>query len=267
MNPRPAARQLAAHLDTFGFVVLRDLFAPAALGHELDRCLREGFAGDHRNSGAAGNSFRYLPMMCEDTPASLALAVQLAPIVGELLGGPALPGRAKGTEYHGATAWHRDADGPPRSLGALCYLDPLTSHTGALQVLPGSHAPDFAAAIAEFLRAGGEPPGLALATAPGDVILLDERLYHASTGGQRRRQWRVDFVPERAADDELRRWFAAQHPPDWDGGHDVDRFPSYGPAWRALDPRWDRRLEQLGVPALVAAEEAFSRARRPPPPR
>ena len=49
-------------------------------------------------------------------------------------------------------------------------------------------APDFAAAVAEFLRAGGEPPGLALATHPGDVILLDERLYHASTGGQRRRQ-------------------------------------------------------------------------------
>ena len=49
-----------------------------------------------------------------------------------------------------------------------------------------------------------------------------------------------------------------------DGGHDVDRFPSYGPAWRALDPRWGRRLEQLGVPALAAAEEAFSRARRPP---
>ncbi|MBL8976599.1 MAG: hypothetical protein JNK56_38730, partial [Myxococcales bacterium] len=90
------------------------------------------------------------------------------------------------------------------------------------------------------------------------------RLYHASTGGQRRRQWRVDFVPDGAPDDELRRWFADQHPPGWDGGHDVDRFPSYGPAWRALDPRWGRRLEQLGVPALAAAEEAFSRARRPP---
>lgn len=264
MIPRPSTRPLAAHLDAFGFVVLRGLFAPAALSAELDRCLREGFTGDHRNAGAAGNSFRYLPMMCEHTPASLALAVQLAALAGDLFGGPALPGRAKGTEYHGATAWHTDAGGPPRSLGALCYLDPLTADTGALQVLPGSHAPDFAAAIAEFLRAGGEPPGLALATHPGDVILLDERLYHASTGGQRRRQWRVDFVPDSAPDDELRRWFADQHPPGWDGGHDVDRFPSYGPAWRALDPRWGRRLEQLGVPALAAAEEAFSRARRPP---
>lgn len=253
----------AVHLHSFGFVVLRGLFDPGPLQLELDRSLQAGFADHHRNSGAAGNQFRYLPMMCEQTPVSLALAVRLAAIAADLLGCAALPGRAKGTEYHGSTAWHRDGDGSLRTLGVACYLEPLTAGTGALQVLPGSHHPDYAAAIATGLASAITPPGLALPTTPGDAIVFDERLYHASAGGRLRRQWRIDLVADLPDhDDGLRRWFAAQHAPGWDGGYDVDRFPSYGPAWRALDPRWDRRLAELGAYDHAAAEEAFARARR-----
>ncbi|MCY1055624.1 phytanoyl-CoA dioxygenase family protein [Nannocystis sp. SCPEA4] len=261
----PSTSDLTAHLNTFGFVVLRGAFDPGALTAEFDRALGEGFTdAAHSNAGDAGNRFRYLPMMCEHTPVSVALAARLARIAGELLECTILPGRAKGTEYRGSTRWHRDSTSTLRSVGVACYLDPLTADTGALQVLPGSHTPAYAAAVDEYIRRADELPGLALPSAPGDAIVFDERLYHASAGGQRRRQWRIDFVADAPdGDDELRRYFAGQHPPAWDGGYDVDRFPSYGACWRALDPRWDIRLEQLGVYHLAAAEEAFARGRRP----
>ncbi len=262
----PVTPAHAAHLDVFGFVVLPGLFDAAPLSAELDRALREGFADpSYMNHGPAGNAFRYLPMMCEHTPVSVALAVRLARVAGELLAAPVLPGRAKGTEYRGATRWHRDSELAVRSVGFACYLEPLDAGSGALRVLPGSHRPAYAAAIAGYLERASEPPGLAVPTTPGDAIVFDERLYHASSGGALRRQWRVDFVADDGDDGALRTYFAGQYAPGWDGGYDVDRFPSHGASWRAIDPRWTRRLAQLGVRARADAEESFVRARRAAP--
>lgn len=257
----------AAHFfDVFGIVVLRGLFDPAPLSAELDRALREGFADPaHMNHGPAGNAFRYLPMMCVHTPVSVALAVRLAQVATQMLASPVLPGRAKGTQYRGATQWHRDAELPVRSLGVACYLEPLDADSGALQVLPGSHRPAYAAAIAGYLERAHELPGLAVPTAPGDAIVFDEHLYHASSGGGLRRQWRVDFVADDGDDELLRTYFASQYSPGWDGGYDVDRFPSHGAHWRAIDPWWTRRLAKLGVDALADAEESSVRARRAGP--
>ena len=102
-------------------------------------------------------------------------------------------------------------------------------------------------------------------TEPGDVIVLDEHLFHASFGGRTRRQWRVDFVkaPESAQEEDLTRsYFAALYPPDWDGGYDVDRYPSYGPDWRASSRPAVAQLDALGVYELAAAQEAFTRSMR-----
>jgi hypothetical protein len=112
---------------------------------------------------------------------------------------------------------------------------------------------------------GEDRPGVALPTVPGDLIVFDERLFHCTVGGarRRRRQWRVDFVADDpGADDLLRAYFAGQHSPDWDGGYDLDRYPSYGPAWRALDRRWDARLDALGAYEAGRVEEEAARARR-----
>jgi ectoine hydroxylase-related dioxygenase (phytanoyl-CoA dioxygenase family) len=64
-------------------------------------------------------------------------------------------------------------------------------------VIPGSHRGTFG----EALRAGkvvGQPakavPAHVVETEPGDVIVLDEHLFHASAGGGTRHQWRVDYV-------------------------------------------------------------------------
>ncbi len=57
-------------------------------------------------------------------------------------------------------------------------------------------------------------------------------------------------------------YFASLYTPDWDGGYDVDRYPSYGPDWRRSGRVAVARLEELGVYQLANAQEAFMRSRR-----
>jgi hypothetical protein len=262
------SRSPQAHFETFGFAVLPSFIDPAVLSAELDAALHDAFADpDHVNTGTAGNEFRYVPTMCERTPVSLALVVRLSAVASELLGAPVLPVRAKATSYHGSTTWHRDTELPVRSVGFALYLEALDAGSGALRVIPGSHRPELAAAIERYAAGASLPaedlPGVAVATTPGDVIAFDERLYHASAGGARRRQWRVDFVADvPGADAVLRDYFGGTFAPGWDGGYDVDRFPSYGAHWRTLDARWNERLDALGAYGAASTEEDFVRARR-----
>jgi ectoine hydroxylase-related dioxygenase (phytanoyl-CoA dioxygenase family) len=253
-----------AEFESRGFVVLRAFIDPAALSAEFDATMRDAFGDErHLNEGSAENQFRYVPTMCERTPVSLALVRRLSGVAAALLHAPVLPVRAKATTYFGATMWHRDTDLAVRSVGFAFYLDALDTAQGALRVLPGSHRPPLDTALDRHASPGGDVSGVGVPTLPGDAIAFDERLYHASSGGLQRRQWRVDFVADvSGADDALRAYFAGQYVPGWDGGYDVGRFPSYGDHWRTLDPRWNERLDDLGAYRAAAGEEAFARARR-----
>jgi hypothetical protein len=251
----------AIHFDAFGFAVLQRFADVEALSAELDACMRDAFPDpSHMNAGAAGNQFRYVPTMCERTPHSLALVRQLAPVAAAILQAPVLPSRAKATTYRGSTKWHRDSDSSLKSVGFLFYLEPVEAESGGLRVLPGSHFADYAGAVQAYMTQAEVVPGIAIPTMPGDAIALDERVFHASSGGDQRRQWRVDFVADLpGSDDALRDYFARQYTPGWDGGYDVDRYPSYGEYWRTLDAGWSQRLDELG--AYEAAEEAEEHAR------
>src|SRR5690606_15376231 len=125
--------------------------------------------------------------MTAETPASLALLDRLETIAADLLGGPVLPTRAKGTRYFGDTPWHADSESPLRSVGFLAYLESLDAENGAFRVMPGSHHPDFGESLREFVepaRVDIDVPAHVIATRPGDVIAFDEHLYHASVGGR-----------------------------------------------------------------------------------
>jgi len=52
-------------------------------------------------------------------------------------------------------------------------------------------------------------------------------------------------------------------PLEWDGGYDVDRYPSYGEEWRRSDRPYTDRLRQLGVYELADNEECWMRMHRP----
>jgi hypothetical protein len=243
----------------FGFLVLRRFFDPGPVADELDAVLPDIVAA---RSESGGIRFQYVPMMTERTPASLALLDRSDVVAATLLGGAVLPTRAKGARYWGDTPWHTDSDAPLASIGFLAYLDPLDAETGALRVLPGSQCPGYAEAIRN-LAAGGdlqlESSGVVLPSKPGDLIVLEERLWHASFGGNVRRQWRVDFlrVPVDEETDRLtRQYFADLYRPDSVVRYDAARHPSYGSAWKRSSRPAVAQLAALGAYELAEAQEA-----------
>ena len=259
-------RESVDAFGTFGFVVLRRFFDPSALIAEVDHAMADGLGTGVSRSGDI--QFQYVPMMTAETPVSLSLLDRTGVVAAALLGGPVLPTRAKATRYFGDTPWHTDSDSPLTSVGCLAYLEPAEADRGALRVLPGSHHHRFGDAI-RALGTGGlaalAAPYHVVATEPGDMILLDEHLFHASVGGQTRRQWRVDYVKapiDAETERHTKAYFSSLYAPDWDGGYDVDRYPSYGRDWRNSGRVAVAQLGVLGVYELAAAQEAFMRSRR-----
>jgi hypothetical protein len=207
-------------------------------------------------------------MMCERTPVSLSLLDELAPVAADLLGRPVLPLRAKGTRIVGDTAWHRDSELDVPSIGFAGYLEPVDATSGALRVLPGSHRELPAAVPTGTPMEGAAAMGEPIASEPGDLIAFDEHLFHASAGGRHRRQWRVDFVADpgdAAGEDRVRLLLDGIFPPGWDGGYDVDRYPSFGMHWQQSRRPSVGRLRELGVYDRAEAEENAARANRARP--
>ena len=243
-----------------GFLVLREAFDPAPLAREVAAAFASGFAGTRHNvSAEAAITFRYLPMMFERTPTSLRLLHDFLTLAERFVGGDVVPVRAKAVEYHGASSWHRDCDLEVASVSFACYLDPLTRASGALRVVPGSHR-------TRDVAADDVPDAFAVETAPGDAIVFDEHLLHASPGGGVRYQWRVDYLARPSGDDGhtiARDYVAGVYSPDWDGGYDVDAYPTYGPHWRRVcRPADGQLLAELGAYAAADAAESAARRRR-----
>jgi ectoine hydroxylase-related dioxygenase (phytanoyl-CoA dioxygenase family) len=144
--------------------------------------------------------------------------------------------------YHGNTSWHSDgwdeARDAVRHIKVAWYLDPLTRGTGALRVIPGSHrrgegyadALDAVsreqAARHEFGTAADQLPAMALETTPGDVVIFDWRIKHASFGGgPHRRMFDLNvheaLRSERQRELELGYWRRTRddgHPLNWEPG-------------------------------------------------
>ena len=249
----------------FGFAVLRQFFDPGPLAIEVDRVLSAGLLRQPPHGGEI--RFEYVPMMTAETPASLSLLDRLEVVAEALFDRPVLPTRAKGTRYSGETPWHVDSDLAVASLGCLAYLEP-TAADSALRLVPGSHHQRFNEAVRRLCAARPRDvllPAHLVATEPGDVILMDEHVLHAAFGGSVRRQWRVDYlgVPVGVEESVLAKsYFDSLYHREWDGGYDVDRFPSYGPDWRCSNRAAVARLQALGVYEAAAAQEAFIRSRR-----
>ena len=238
-------------LRTAGFVVIPQFFNAVPLAEEIDQVMRRAFASECLTE-YNGINFQYVPMMTAETPVSLSLLDRAGVLAEAMLGGPVLPTRAKAVRYFGNTPWHRDSDSPVTSIGFIAYCETLHAENGALRVRPGSHR---GLTEAEHI----------IESEPGDLIVIDEHLFHSSSGGGVRRQWRVDYlrVPLNADEErDTKAFFESLYPPDWDGSYDVDRYPSYGPHWRNSGRSSVAQLERLGVYDLAAKQEAFTRSIR-----
>jgi hypothetical protein len=226
--------QQLAHFETFGFVVLRQLFDPgemagiirefhARLDEDLDG--RE-FTGEIR---LAVSSF------IENSPDLWWLPEddRIQEPVAQILGSDFLWRGSGANLYVGNTEWHRDAAdlevGFTR-LNVIFYLDPVGNHSGCMRFIPGSHREPFNSAMrpiniwrkkqvakegripqsdvdefaAEFNITEDEPlfgvlpdeiPCHGAETEPGDVVLFNMHTYHATYGGRTgRRMFAMNFA-------------------------------------------------------------------------
>ena len=130
-----------------------------------------------------------------------------------------------GNYYVGDSIWHSDGYVKKKHLTfkMAFYLDSVTRDTGCLRIIPGSHryGDRFADAVEEqfhdrFADAGGsldpldslgihgsEVPAVALESEPGDVVVFNHVLKHASFGGGSRRRMFTFNFEERRVDEDL----------------------------------------------------------------
>jgi len=129
----------------------------------------------------------------------------------------------------GETPWHPDSNFKNfHGIKVVTYLQPLNDDNGALRVIPGSHRypkhdeikhiemrktksdglmrekkVDDANAKTNGGLAIGEVPAFACATNPGDIIVFDFRVWHASIGGAYdRRLLSMIFMKQAATPEE-----------------------------------------------------------------
>lgn len=223
--PSPSPGRLR-FFETFGYLHLRGLFAATigAIDAAFERVIAahggDAYAGEHRftvSPGVNGDG-ELCRLLLDDA--------NVVGLVGALLGDDFQYWNSDLNLCAGDTPWHSDSpwSGERATAGwiqMLIHLDPLDAATGALRVVPGSHRRDdgFGRAVHEGtvddaagrLRRPSETwemedrdlPAVVLASRPGDAILLDHLVTHASFGGgERRRLINLVFFP-RLGDDAL----------------------------------------------------------------
>jgi hypothetical protein len=204
--------------------------------------------------------------------------VTLAPVVEALLGRAAILSEAQHVVLFDMAGWHTDTGHDIASLKVVAYLDGLHAGNGALRVIPASHVlprghmeaylhGDAVRNPARVRQAVAEVPSYAISSQPGDLIVFDEHLFHASARGHNRRQWAASYVVDPTEPGEeaaVRRYLASQFVADDRLDYDPRRYPHYDDVFRASAPRrWVEQLGRLG--GLEAAAEEERRALVPRP--
>jgi hypothetical protein len=176
--------------DTFGFTVERGLLA--------DRVAALSEAFEATVDPRARDEPRVLSVLDPAGPVAEAmLEGGVAAALDEVTGGEWQVVAADASRFYADTPWHRD--GPHvvhRYVAVIAYLEPAGADGGALRVVPGSHT--MAAFDRDWLTReewgieADEVPATVLETEPGDVILLDQNVAHATChGGDGRRMLRL----------------------------------------------------------------------------
>jgi hypothetical protein len=196
---------------TFGFLVFKQYFTPP----EMDRITRE-FEEVLQENLPQGQPFagerRHMVLGCIERRPTLAGLVEddrIHGVLEDILGPDFVWITSDGNYYVGDTSWHPDMKrwNPAYALTATYrvvkiafYLDPVGKDTGCLRVIPGSHLDPLHTALEPMMQhrrvppvypfgaAGPEIPAYPLESEPGDVVLLNQGLWHASFGGSRRRR-------------------------------------------------------------------------------
>ena len=194
------------YFETFGFLVLRRAFPIKEMVHiltEVDDLWSEKLAREPAKAAHSG--------FVEQRPLLFSLVTDdriFQPMV-QLLGRDFIWNGSEGIFEDNPTVtahhWHSDRPGPVgsayRRIKIMLYLEPKTKGEGALRVIPGSHRDPLHTELLPFHAAhagpdprffdlpGHEIPGYPLETAPGDVALFSQSLYHSVYGKREKRRY------------------------------------------------------------------------------
>ena len=208
-----------AHFETFGFLVLRQLFTPeevAIMKRESDEIFDEVRGGkpfpDEKHE-AVQPFFERKPFLSR-----VAADDRIYNIGVDLVGPDFVLEGTEGNLYVGDTPWHADTTDidPVTRPKITFYTEPVTPDTGCLRVIPGSHvmgAPDLLAPLRDrhdepdFRPFGLLPPDVpcyAIESQPGDVVVFTEHTLHAAFGGKPgRHQYAMTFMADPKTDHEM----------------------------------------------------------------
>jgi ectoine hydroxylase-related dioxygenase (phytanoyl-CoA dioxygenase family) len=196
--------QQLAHFDTFGFLGFPGLLADKA------EAIIEAFGANWAKHGGGHNGkphdgkARSVVVQFLDQSEYLSTLLddhRVHDIAASILGDDFNYMGSDGNFYVGDTKWHSDGyggRGGPKHIKIAFYLDPLTRHTGALRVIPGSHRigepyadqleRDVKNSESVWAISGDQIPAQALETVAGDVLVFNHAIKHSAWGGSTRRR-------------------------------------------------------------------------------
>lgn len=200
-------RQQKNFFDTFGYLVLPGLLK-SSIG-EISAAFDELYRQEDRevvdwlHEAHYMKSRRVLLQFIERQPELAALLEHpvIDGIFSALLGEDYLYRASEGNIFTGDTYWHSDLYGAHfkyRHIKILLYLEPLTENSGAFRAIPGSHlfGDKFANLLERYVWKHEENYGLdkdsvpcvTIPTEPGDALVFDYRLKHATSHTQHNRR-------------------------------------------------------------------------------
>jgi len=268
----------------FGFLVRRNVFSPEEIhkindefDHRLSKLKAEA---DPSEEPPSNNNW---PNRNPHTPfiASLLEDPRIYVPSEQLVGENSVPIHSNANSYSISTQWHPDTeDTHLLMLKNVMYLQPTTGDHGALRVIPGSHKNPLhedllglgldaafhkntnqTSKLNEFKLRGEDIPSYIFNSQPGDLIMFNQRTWHAAFGGyEDRRTCTYNFYQNPESDEEkaeMRKQIDAQR--SWTSKNKKiqERVGSqYDPSWLANsenNPRRERWIKWLEAWGFVDA--------------
>ena len=278
-NYRLADEQIQL-FEIFGFLVRRNVFGQEEIhkiNEEFDHRLSTLKAeADPNDEPLANNNW---PNRNPQTPfiASLLEDPRIFVPSEQLVGEDSVPIHSNANSYSISSQWHPDTeDSHLLMVKNVMYLQPTAGDHGALRVIPGSHrnplhkdllATGLDAAfrmktnqtqkVNEFKLRGEDIPSYIFNSQPGDLIMFNQRTWHAAFGGyEDRRTCTYNFYqnprsPEEKASmrkqvDAISSWTSKNNKFQERVGSQYDPWWLENPEKNPRRERWIKWLEEWG---------------------
>lgn len=215
-------RQQKNFFDTFGYLVLPGLLKDSIDG--ISSAFEQLYAQDDqeivdwRHEAHYMKSRKVLLQFIERRPELSALLDHpvVDGIFSSLLGENYLYRASEGNIFTGDTYWHSDLYGAHfkyRHVKILLYLESLDEQSGAFRAIPGSHlfGDKFANLLERYVWKHEENygldkdqvPSITVPTQPGDALVFDYRLKHATSHTRNNRRMFSICASQRFDDEDL----------------------------------------------------------------